>query len=51
MAEIPTGHLLNINDITSTNMLSNNIYNRDYLFVPISLWLLKLSNLITIEMA
>jgi len=33
MAEIPTCHHLNTSDITSTNMLSNNIYNRDYLFV------------------
>ena len=53
MAEIPSGHLLNISDIISTNMLSNNIYNRDCicLSVPVSLQLLKLSSLMTIEMA
>ena len=33
MTEIPTGHPLNTSDNTSTNMLSNNIHNRDYLFV------------------
>jgi hypothetical protein len=32
MAEIQVGHLLNISDITSINMLSNNTYKRLYLF-------------------